>query len=131
MQILHSSNAPAVVGQADKFVGYVVLHTISETLEAEGTHVRHVQFEAGARSRPHIHFFDQLLFFLRPGIVAVDGEADRRVEAGEYVLIPARAVHMHGATPDAPSGHISIQTGLESDFSCPVPLSWEHWCVAQ
>jgi quercetin dioxygenase-like cupin family protein len=127
VRTIRGDEAPADVGPPERFVGRVVLHTISETLGANGTHVRHVRFDPGARSRPHVHFFDQLLLFLEPGIVAVDGGPDRRTAAGEYVLIPAEVIHMHGATPDAPSSHVSIQTGLESDFACALPAAWEHW----
>ena len=48
-----------------------------------------VSFEAGGRTRPHIHAVDQLLHIVSGrGIVAV-GDERRFVEAGEVVLIPS------------------------------------------
>lgn len=76
-----------------------------------------VFFEAGARTRPHIHDDAQTLFFVEgEGIVATEDEIIH-AWAGDYVTIPAGVWHWHGATPDTATVHISIKR--------PTPTNWE------
>jgi quercetin dioxygenase-like cupin family protein len=68
-----------------------------------------VYFDAGARTRPHIHEKDQVLHFVQgKGIVAT--ETERKVcSAGDIVTIPGGTWHWHGATRDQALCHISIR----------------------
>ncbi|MGJ3558571.1 cupin domain-containing protein [Streptomyces sp. INA 01156] len=57
-----------------------------------------VSFEAGARTRPHVHPVDQLLYVAEGvGILATD-EEKRYIRTGDWVRIPAGTWHWHGAT---------------------------------
>lgn len=119
---------PARGGQRFQFHGRAEIRNVSEAAGTEETKVRHVAFEAGARSRPHAHPFDQLLYFLQPGIVAVDGGDDVLIEAGEVVVLPANVPHMHGACEGAPSAHLSIMREIGStEYDVPMPAGWERY----
>lgn len=76
-----------------------------------------VFFEAGARTRPHIHSDEQVLYFVEGrGVVATESET-QRTAAGDIVAVPAGTWHWHGATPDEAACHISIKR--------PGPTNWE------
>lgn len=109
-----------------QFIGNARVHSVSEGMGTSETAVRAVFFEAGARSRPHRHSADQLLFFVEAGIVAIDGGDDQAVPSGHLVLLPGGVCHMHGAGPDAPAMHISVMREIDSDFASGIPAAWEH-----
>ncbi len=101
---------------------------VSEALGTDDVHVNAVYLEPGVRSRPHTHRFDQILLYVSgAGVVAVAGGEDERVEEGEFVLLPAGVVHMHGATGEGPACHISLMREVDMDFNCPTPDSWAQW----
>ncbi len=123
-----SNDEPFVQARADQFIGSARVYAVSEMLGTEQTRIRYVVFEPGARARPHRHSKDQLLCFHGgPGIVAVDGGRDQRIEEGEFVLLPGGVVHMHGATDDAPTTHISMMLSIDSDFQSAIPAGWEPY----
>lgn len=68
-----------------------------------------VYFDAGARTRPHIHEKDQVLHFIAgKGIVAT--ETERKIcTIGDIVIIPGGTWHWHGATRGEAMCHISIR----------------------
>jgi quercetin dioxygenase-like cupin family protein len=109
-----------------QFIGKARVHLVSEGVGTSETAVRAVTFEPGARSRPHRHSCDQLLYFLEAGIVAIGGGEDQPVEAGRLVLLPGGVCHMHGAGPDAPAAHLSIMREIDSDFETDIPEVWRH-----
>lgn len=109
-----------------QFIGHARVHSVSEGMGTSETAVRAVFFEAGARSRPHRHSADQLLYFVQGGIVAIDGGDDQPVPSGEFVLLPGGVCHMHGAGPDAPAMHISVMREIDSDFASDIPEAWHH-----
>jgi quercetin dioxygenase-like cupin family protein len=68
-----------------------------------------VFFAAGARTRPHIHHDDQVLYFVEGrGVVATESELTH-TSAGDVVAVPAGTWHWHGAAQDATACHISIK----------------------
>ena len=76
-----------------------------------------VFFAAGARTRPHIHTDEQVLYFVEGrGVVATES-ATVQTSAGDVVAVPAGTWHWHGATRDSASCHISIKR--------PGPTNWE------
>jgi quercetin dioxygenase-like cupin family protein len=112
----------------EQFIGEARVHSISELLGTEQTRIRYVVFEPGARTRPHRHSKDQVLCFHGgPGVVAVDGGEDQIIREGEFVLLPGGAVHMHGATADAPTTHISMMLSIDSDFETDIPAGWARF----
>lgn len=119
---------PHVKGAAHQFIGDAAVYSVSEALGTEQTRIRLVRFSPGSRTRPHRHSKDQLLFFTDgPGIIAVDGGEDQRIEPGQFVLLPGGTMHMHGATDDAPTTHISMMVSIDSDFEGEIPASWQRY----
>ena len=123
-----SDDEPHVKAAAHQFIGDAYVYSVSEALGTEQTRIRLVRFTPGARTRPHRHSKDQLLFFLDgPGIIAVDGGPDQVIEPGQFVLLPGGAMHMHGATEGAPTSHISMMVSIDSDFESAIPAAWQHY----
>lgn len=114
---------------AQRWVGSPAdVRRVNEALGTDALHINAVYLDAGSRSRPHTHSYDQVLLYVSgAGVVAVDGEDDVRVECGEFVLLPAGVVHMHGATDDGPACHISLMRDVDMDFDCTVPEAWARW----
>jgi quercetin dioxygenase-like cupin family protein len=76
----------------------------------DGPAVFAVHFRAGGRARPHTHASGQLLHITAGwGIVA--GPSRRQVvEAGDVVATLPGEWHWHGAAPDAPMTHVTVQS---------------------
>lgn len=68
-----------------------------------------VQFAAGARTVPHRHTSDQVLYVVS-GIGKVGAEGEEHViSTGDTVVIPAGTEHWHGAADTtSPMSHISF-----------------------
>jgi len=123
-----AGDEPYKQGDPAQFIGDARVYSVSEMLGTEQTKIRYVRFDPGARARPHVHSKDQLLCFLGgPGIVAVDGGEDQVIEEGEFVLLPGGVTHMHGATDDGPTAHISMMLSIDSDFESPIPANWDRY----
>jgi quercetin dioxygenase-like cupin family protein len=78
-----------------------------------------VQFAAGARTKPHRHSSDQLLYVVAGiGKVGAGGE-EQVISAGDFVLIPAGEDHWHGAADTgSPMSHITVTLhGSETTLS--------------
>jgi hypothetical protein len=74
--------------------------------------------------RPHRHDYDQILLYAA-------GSGDRRddvlVLCGQFVLLPADTIHMHGCTDDAPALQISMMIDTTTEFDVDCPIGWERW----
>jgi quercetin dioxygenase-like cupin family protein len=117
-----------VIDDPKTWIGRAWIDRMSREMGTEQLQVYMLNFEQGARGRPHIHPYDQLLYYVRgTGVVAVGGGEDQLVEEGSFVLLPANVVHMHGAADAGPASHISMMWKTETSFDCEVPDSWRHW----
>jgi quercetin dioxygenase-like cupin family protein len=110
------------------FSGPVWVHDLHQASEAPGLEILAVYFEAGARTMPHTHSTDQLLYFLEgEGVVGTQAER-RRFRAGGTAVIPANEWHWHGAVPDSPTCHLSIRPGGPSTWAPDVPMhDWDTY----
>jgi 4-carboxymuconolactone decarboxylase len=114
-------------------VGGLSVHRIAPSLGTDEVQVNVIVFEPGARFLPHVHPYDQVLHYVSgTGIVALDGGEDQIVEEGQFVLLPAGIVQMHGAAPGSATVHVSTmrtgEPGVEStDFDCEIPESWQRF----
>jgi quercetin dioxygenase-like cupin family protein len=91
------------------FEGTVRTRMLVGTEQSKELELLAVYFNAGARTRPHIHEKDQVLHFIQgKGIVATDKEK-KTCTAGDVVTVPAGTWHWHGATRDQAMCHISIR----------------------
>jgi quercetin dioxygenase-like cupin family protein len=116
---------PYVVG------GTATVRELSPALGTDELKVNAVYLDAGSRFRPHRHELDQILCFQHgTGIVAVDGGEDIVVPTGHYVILPAHAVHMHGATDDGPALQVSMMRDTPTTFDVPCPEGWARWMPA-
>src|SRR4051812_27187394 len=98
------------------FDGQVWMQRLITQEQSQEIEVLIVSFEAGGRTRPHIHAVDQILHITSGrGIVATSSER-RFVGPGDVVLIPAGAWHWHGAAPDSAMTHVSIKRYGETDW---------------
>jgi len=99
------------------FGGQVWMQRLITEQQSNDIELLVVSFEAGGRTRPHIHAVDQILHItVGRGIVATS--TDRRsVTAGDVVLVPAGEWHWHGAAPDSAMTHVSIKRYGETDWT--------------
>lgn len=107
------------------FSGPVHIQTLNDAAEAPGLEIFAVFFDAGARTMPHTHSTEQLLYFLEgEGVVATEGER-RLYRLGGMAVVPAGEWHWHGAAPDSAMCHLSIRPGGPSAWPPDVPmLDW-------
>jgi quercetin dioxygenase-like cupin family protein len=110
----------------DWFSGRVRLQNLRRPEEDGAAELIAVFFETGARTIPHIHDADQVLYFVEgEGIVAT--ERDRRVlRPGEIAVIPAGMWHWHGATRTTAMCHISIKAVAPTNWDVP-RKNWEDY----
>ena len=76
-----------------------------------------VFFDGGARTIPHRHSTDQVLWVVEGTCVVADEAGRREVAAGECVFLPADRWHWHGAAPGRSACHVSIRR--------PGPTNWD------
>src|SRR5947199_1583711 len=95
--------------QPEYFSGTVRLHNLRRPDALGAAELIGVFFDRGARTIPHIHEADQVLYFVEgEGIVAT--ERERRVlRAGEIAVIPGGRWHWQGASGASDSCQISIK----------------------
>jgi len=112
------------------FIGRVRMQNLAAAGGASGLELLAVFFDAGARTRPHIHPTDQVLFFVRgSGFVVFPGEEEQRVAEGGIVVVPAGLLHMHGATDAGPVCHVALRAPGETDWHPPVPDEWRRFAA--
>jgi quercetin dioxygenase-like cupin family protein len=110
------------------FSGPVWIQELNESSDAPGLEVFAVFFDPGARTIPHTHSTDQLLYFLEgEGVVGTLGER-HRYRPGDTALIVANEWHWHGATPTSSTCHLSIRPGGPSVWAPEVPMhDWDSY----
>jgi quercetin dioxygenase-like cupin family protein len=110
------------VARSDHFIGHVVIEAFGAALGSDQITVHAVTFFDGARTRPHMHVGDLVLYFVNgPGVVSVDGGDEVVVAPGTFVLLPAGVVHMHGGQKGANVLQLAIESdhGVTFDIECP------------
>ena len=107
------------------FSGPVSVHALNDKDASTELEILAVYFDAGSRTKPHIHSTEQLLYFLEGEGVVADRTVRRRYRAGGMAVIPAGEWHWHGATDDHATCHLSIRPGGPSTWPPDVPM--EDW----
>jgi quercetin dioxygenase-like cupin family protein len=92
----------------EHFQGYAKIQPVAPALP-NGTAVFAVHFDAGGRSRPHVHASGQILHVTAGRGVVGDRSGRRVVEAGDVVSTGPGEWHWHGAAPDSPMTHLTVQ----------------------
>lgn len=110
------------------FIGRVRMQNLAAAGGTAEVEYLAVFFDAGARTRPHVHPTDQVLFFVRgPGFVVFPGEEEQLIEEGGIVVVPGGLLHMHGATAAGPACHLAVRAPGPTDWSPPLPDEWRRY----
>lgn len=76
---------------------------------AGGPAVFAVHFDAGARTKPHIHRSGQVLCVLEgTGVVGYE-DGTRYIRQGDVVTVEPGEWHWHGGTPGSAMSHLTVQ----------------------
>jgi quercetin dioxygenase-like cupin family protein len=75
-----------------------------------------VHFEAGGRTRPHMHRSGQVLFIAEGRGIVADGNGRREVTPGDVVTVEPDEWHWHGGAPDSGMTHFTVQMMTEGDI---------------
>lgn len=103
--------------RAEYFSGIVRMQHLRRPEQAGAAELIAVFFEAGARTVPHIHEADQVLYFVEgEGVVATESDK-RMLKAGEIAVIPGGTWHWHGAMKRSAACHISIKSVGPTNWS--------------
>lgn len=114
MDIFPAGARPSRKAPADWFTGTVWQDPVIAAPEPARIRALRVAFEPGARTAWHTHPLGQTLHVLSgAGLVALRGEAPRRIRAGDTVWIPPGEEHWHGAAPETGMVHLAMQEELE------------------
>ena len=95
----------------EHFQGRARLQPFPNPFPAEGGRpsVAAVHFEAGGRSRPHVHRYGQVLVVTTGRGVVGDRSGRREVGPGDVIVARPGEWHWHGAAPDSPMTHVTVQ----------------------
>ena len=114
--------------EPQNFIGRVRMQNLAGEAGCSGIELLAVFFDAGARTRPHVHPTDQALWFVRgSGFVAFPGEPEQEVPEGTIVVVAAGALHMHGASDAAPLCHVATRAPGRTEWAPAVPEEWQRF----
>ncbi len=106
------------------FGGTVLMQRPRQAKDATMADVVAVFFEPGARTRPHVHGSDQVLYVVEgEGIVATERER-RLIRPGDVVVVAAGEWHWHGATATTAMCHLSVRPAGPTNWNVPL-RDWE------
>lgn len=80
----------------------------------DGAAVFAVHFQAGGRSRPHVHGAGQMFFVASGRGIVGDVSGRRVVGPGDVVVTQPDEWHWHGAAPDSPMTQLTVQMAGDS-----------------
>lgn len=92
----------------EHFQGQALLQRLPSPFES-GPVVFAVHFEAGARSRPHVHRAGQVLHVAAGEGIVGDRDGRRVVRPGDVIAAGPGEWHWHGATPTSSMTHVTVQ----------------------
>lgn len=102
----------------DHFQGHARLQPFPNPFP-DGPSVFAVHFDAGGRTRPHVHRSGQVLLVTAGSGIIGTASGRHRVGPGDVVAVMPDEWHWHGAAPDSPMTHVTVQkTG-------PDVIDWE------
>jgi quercetin dioxygenase-like cupin family protein len=117
--------------EPSRFSGRVGRQALAITEEGIGALA--VFFEAGSRTRPHLHAYDQVLICIDgEGVVATAAPFEDpdvvTIRPPDVVRIPASTWHWHGAKRSSPMTHVSILVQDAGDLWDGVDLKdWDEY----
>lgn len=75
-----------------------------------------VHFDAGARTRPHLHRSGQVLHIAAGRGIVANRSGRQVVLPGDVVTVEPDEWHWHGATPTTPMTHLTVQVTEPGDI---------------
>lgn len=78
-----------------------------------------VHFDAGGRTRPHVHRSGQVLHVASGEGIVADRSGRRVVHPGDVVTVEPGEWHWHGGTPTSAMTHLTVQVTAPGD------IEWE------
>ncbi|MDQ6725404.1 MAG: cupin domain-containing protein [Actinomycetota bacterium] len=93
----------------EHFQGRARVQTLPNPFADGGPATFAVHFDPGGRSRPHTHRHGQMLIVTAGRGVVGDRSGRRLVGPGDVVVAGPGEWHWHGATPDSPMTHVTVQ----------------------
>jgi quercetin dioxygenase-like cupin family protein len=103
----------------DHFQGDARLQPFPNPFPDAAASVAAVHFAPGGRSRPHVHPYGQVLVVTSGQGVVGDRSGRRLVGPGDVIVARPGEWHWHGATPDSPMTHVTVQ------MSGPEGIDWD------
>ena len=68
-----------------------------------------VHFEAGARTKPHVHHTRQVLYVTEGQGIVADRSGRHTVRPGDVITVARDEWHWHGGTPETSMTHLTVQ----------------------
>ena len=99
------------------FEGQVSMQPLVATEQSQELDIVAVFFDDGARTTPHTHATDQVLYVVSGECMVADDSGRRRFGPGEYIVLPAHQWHWHGAAPGQSMCHVSIRQPGPTDWT--------------
>ena len=127
MEIVRPQRAQAhPTDTPQNFGGTVLMQRLRQAKDPTMVDLVAVFFESGARTRPHVHKSDQVLYVVDgQGVVATE-RARRLIRPGDIVIVPAGEWHWHGATAASAMCHLSTRPAGPTDWNVPL-RDWETY----
>jgi len=101
------------------FAGRVWMQPLLSTPRSAELELIAVFFDDGARTIPHAHATDQVLWVVEGRCVVADESGQRTLGPGECAVLPAGGWHWHGAEPGGSACHVSIRKPGPTDWNVP------------
>jgi quercetin dioxygenase-like cupin family protein len=105
------------------FQGTVHMQHLVSKEQSQDLELIAVFFADGARTLPHVHTTDQVLWVLEGTCVVGQRSGRREIGPGECAHIPAGSWHWHGARAGTAMCHVSIRKPGPTDWT----VSKEGW----
>ena len=99
------------------FEGPVFMQSLVDAERSRDLEILAVFFEDGARTTPHTHATDQVLYVVSGICIVADDSGRRQALPGDYILLPAGGWHWHGAAPGQSMCHVSIRRPGATDWA--------------
>lgn len=106
--VTQNFNESAAESNPRMFIGEVRRQQLVAEGEVESQRVSAISFLDGARNRWHHHSTEQVLVVTHGSGIIADASGERRIEAGDVVLVQPDERHWHGAAPGHDMTHLSI-----------------------
>ena len=92
------------------FQGDAILQRLPNPF-SDGPNLFAVHFDAGGRTKPHVHSAGQFLYIAAGRGLVGDSSGRREVGPGDVVVARPGEWHWHGAAPHSPMTHLTVQSG--------------------